>query len=537
MKTLIQLADQPTDIKTADRVKLLSREGDQLPALTYLIITTSKGSYFAQTTSMKVDLNISARDEFDPASMSGALKVLDGELGYTPEAIWQTAEYYQAQLLAYEGQGRITAAMTRSSPGSVYRPAETVDICRFINLPADGRPIGVISNIQELPIRLNEMILRHHLLLGGTTGMGKSNTVANVAAAAKEANFVPIIYDHKPDYIRLNEPNPDCHAPQALDATIWSLGGGHANAKPIYVSASDLDAELLAATIFHRQGEELMGEMFAAVLSGFHVLNTGRQWEWSEFIAWFNSLPGPQALAKALPSGIELHKQTYDGIARRIRNNARIPNWINNLPASRAPQFRATAPITSPEAFFDAIKLSSAHVIRLDGQRDHHSYALFLDYALDRIADQRRKGGPKIEHLIDEASELFQAGNKLLRDHATNSLYRHIRIGRSLGIGFCLSAQSAGDVPPVVRQNLNSVIVFKHKHPSVLKDILPEQAGDLFGLINNLQRGEAMVQLFGVRGLLHARMYLSPFKLFEPDEAQPARHTSQSQANAFVLVE
>jgi hypothetical protein len=40
----------------------------------------------------------------------------------------------------------------------------------------------------------------------------------------------------------------------------------------------------------------------------------------------------------------------------------------------------------------------------------------------------------------------------------------------------------------------------------------------LRALPRGARTGEALVHLFGVRGLIHANMNLSPFKLYEPDE-------------------
>jgi DNA helicase HerA-like ATPase len=120
--------------------------------------------------------------------------------------------------------------------------------------------------------------------------------------------------------------------------------------------------------------------------------------------------------------------------------------------------------------------------------------------------------------MIDEAADIFLSGNTALKNLAVSSLSMHIRKGRSMKIGFVLSVQSAGDVPAEIRQNLNSVIVYKHKNPSILREILPEQASDVFGVVNNLQRGEALVHMFGVRGLIHANMNRAPFKLYEPNE-------------------
>lgn len=523
MKKLIQLADDHKDTGNAEHVKLLSREGDQIPALTYLIGNTMHGKYFLQTMSMKIDLNISARNEFDPASLSGALKVLDGHLGYEKQAIWQTAEFYQAQLLAHEFKETIKAPMTRPSPGTIYTNAEAEEISRFIELPTEGWAIGALSNQEkEVPVRVNGFIIDHHLLVGGTTGHGKSNTLGNLAWAAREASYVPIIFDHKPDFIRLKSPNSASHHPHGIeDAVIWSLSSLHSTDRMIYVPPSEFanNMELLAATYFYKQGEENLAEMFAAILAGYATIRNGQTWGWQEFLDWFDQYKGAAALAAALPTKLELHSQTYAAIQRKLRTKSsdRLPDWIRNASASKGPQWNITGG-NSTETFLDAVKPGSAHVIRLDGEHNNRGYALFLDYILDKLAQRRLAGGPKIFNIIEEASDIFASKSRVLREQAIGSLTGHIRKGRSLKIGFCISVQSAGDIPEEIRQNLNSVIAFKHKHPSVLREILPEQANDIFSLANNLQRGEALVQLFGVRGLLHTSMFVSPFELYLPAE-------------------
>jgi hypothetical protein len=212
MKTLIQLADDPNT--ASELVRLLAEDdGDQLPMLSYLIAQTMHGNYFVQSSAMRRNLNLSARDEFDPASLVGALRVLAPKSGYSKEAIWRTAEYYDAQLLAHEIADRIGAPMTRPGAGTPYRLASGAEICRFTGLPNVGRAIGCLSHVRDdngdpILIRITEKMLCHHFLLGGTTGHGKTNLMANLGVAAYDAEFVPIFYDHKPDYIRIREPSP-----------------------------------------------------------------------------------------------------------------------------------------------------------------------------------------------------------------------------------------------------------------------------------------------------------------------------------------
>jgi hypothetical protein len=519
MKTLIQLADDPTS--SPEQIRLLAADdGDQLPILSYLVTETPHGNYFMQTDTMRRNLNLSARGEFDPASLVGALKVLEPKSGYQKEAIWRTAEYYDAEILACDLGRKISAPLTRPGAGTLYRPATCAEICRYTGLPQDGPAIGTLSHARDesgnpIPIKITERILRHGILLGGTVGYGKTNTDANLIKAARDLNFASIVFDHKPDYIRIREPNPDIANGEGIgDAQIWTLGGAQADAHSIYVPASELhedSSELLAATIFYRQSEELQAETFSSILNAFADERNG-PWGWQEFIDWF-SRHNAKELAAKMAGGAEINSQVHRSIAHKIRLPSRIPKWMREP----AQQFTFTKGLVSGVNFFDTIEPRSTHVVRLDGEQDGRGYALFLNYCLKRMARRRRNGGPKIFNMIDEASAIFH-GNRFLRDIATTTLVQHVQQGRSLKICFAFSMQSAGDASDNVLQCINTVIVFKHKNPSVLKEILPEQAHKLFGVVSNLQRGEALVQLEGVRGILHANMYRSPFKLYEPDE-------------------
>jgi len=529
MSKLIQIADEPGDIKTASRVKLVSHSADQVPSLTYLISETAHGSYFSQIMSTKIDLNISARSEFDPASLSGSLKVLGEELGYTRDSIWNTAHYYQAEMLAHEMDGRISAPMTRPGAGTTHEKASAAQICRFTGLPDHGWEIGTLSNLtdaqgQTIPIRVNEHILRHHMLVGGTTGMGKTNGLANIIKAAQSENFATVVYDHKPDYISMDRPNPRHTEPEGIaDATFWTLGPSEReDAIPIRVAACELQPEMLASTICWKNGEELMADVLGVILAGFATLKHEKSelWGWDDFTSWFGDFDDAAALASSLPFKMKINEHQFGAIGRRLRTKGRLPSWIARQPKTKTTQWGKRDAQPSPTVdFFSSVRAGSVHVIRVDGDGgDSRSYGLFLDYALGKIAEHRRARGPKVVHVIDEAADIFLSGNTALKNLAVSSLTQHIRKGRSLKIGFVLSVQSAGDVPAEIRQNLNSIVVFKHKNPSILREILPEQASDVFSVVNNLQRGEALVHLFGVRGLIHANMKLSPFKLYEPDE-------------------
>ena len=118
-----------------------------------------------------------------------------------------------------------------------------------------------------------------------------------------------------------------------------------------------------------------------------------------------------------------------------------------------------------------------------------------------------------LEIIIDEASDIFRAESRYLREAATGMLSEQIRKGRSLHIGYVIAVQSAGDVPENIRNNLNTTIIGRHRNLTVLRDALPTARPGMLEQADKLVPGEMFVDLFGVRSLLLTRMDLSRSQL------------------------
>ena len=120
---------------------------------------------------------------------------------------------------------------------------------------------------------------------------------------------------------------------------------------------------------------------------------------------------------------------------------------------------------------------------------------------------------PKLEIIIDEASDIFRAESRHLREAASNSLAEQVRKGRSLHIGYVISVQSAGDVPERIRNNLNTTMIGRHRNMNVLREALPTAKTEMLDQADKLNPGEMFVDMFGVRSLLSCKMDRSPSKL------------------------
>ena len=113
---------------------------------------------------------------------------------------------------------------------------------------------------------------------------------------------------------------------------------------------------------------------------------------------------------------------------------------------------------------------------------------------------------PDLEVIIDEASDIFRAESRQLRDAATGMLAEQIRKGRSLHIGYVISVQSAGDVPESIRNNLNTTIIGRHRNMSILREALPTARPEMLEQADKLTPGQMFVDLFGSRSLLLVQM-------------------------------
>jgi hypothetical protein len=530
IKTLIQFHDETNSPST---ITLLANDSQgQLPLMSYIITSGDSAAYFAQTQSSTLWLNQNASQRYDPSSLDTSQRIDRREYG--TEAYFKLSQFYCADVLAEQSNsGPITAPMTRPKAGSRWTLASAAEVETFLSLVPNGHSIGHVAGITTrdgdvIAIRLSAEMLRHHILSAGTTGFGKSNTNVNLILTAQQAGFCTLVYDMKPDYCDIDQPNDEQMAvgtPLGLTGVrFWTLGMDNvrANETAISVRACDLDPAKLAQVIFYRPGEENQQEMAEQLMSGFADIQNGQQWSIADFITWLMRFADAPAAEAAMPFRVVFNKQTFNALRGKITRKGRVPSWIDAGVFARGSvrqAFGSTTGEAAADQMFGQVNAGSVHVIRVRADADGRSYALFLDYAMRKVADMRRDQSectPPVLHMIDEAADLFKTSNKRLAQAMEGTVDEQIRKGRSLSIGFVLSAQSAGDIPERIRHNLNSVIVFQHKQPKILQEVLPVMSDAVREMASKLQRGEALVQLFQTHGLLRCRMNQSPARLFKP---------------------
>ena len=537
MIQLIQIADdQNTDTNI---VRLVAKGEDELiPLFTYLLSESEPNRFFLQVATSNRNLSRFATGPFDTISLSQMLALIE-DTGYAKDSIVANITYYDATVQAIlDDVGNPETPFIRPTTGAISRQATTEEITRCLELPIpnDARRIGTLARSGEAEVSIcpNERILNHHILVAGSTGSGKSNVLSNLSHAAAAMGRCIILFDHKPDHQNHHEENPEAqeqfrqafslngHNPDAPAVRYWTLDPQDPNthALVLTVRAQRLNPEILAGTVFYRPNEDNQAEIFAHLAENFAADRADRQQDWTiqELIVHITG-NNDATLGNFLygQDGGRLNRSTMDALRRKVRLPGRIPPFIDTQPALDAlGNQRATGDIT------ELFRQPGLNVIRVS-ESNNRGYALFLSYLLDEaariraVALQQQTDVPDLEVIIDEASDIFRAESRQLRDAASAMLNEQIRKGRSLHVGYVVSVQSAGDVPEGIRNNLNTTIIGRHRNMSVLREALPTARPEMLEQADKLIPGEMFLDLFGSRSLLLVRMDQSRSRLTVAD--------------------
>ncbi len=536
MIQLIQIADdQNTDTNI---VRLVAKgEQDLVPLFTYLISESQPNRFFLQIATANRNLSQFSPGPFDIISLSQMLALLEDK-GYAMDAIVSNITYYDATVEAIlASDGKPETPFIRPTTGAMNRLATTDEITQALELPqvADDRlRIGKLarSGDSEVAINPDNDILNHHILVAGSTGSGKSHLLSNLAHAAAELRRSIILFDHKPDHQDHHEENDKAKYKRAFslngeDSTCnavhyWTLDHADPNrsARVLGIRAEEVNPEILSGTIFYGANEDIQAELFTHIAMNYSAYMAERNQRWTirDLVAYINdkNTGAKGRLENFLfgEGGGKIPESTLRAIKRKVQLPGRIPTFIDPHPTNAFGNGRESGNIVN------LFKNPGLNVIRVS-ESNNRGYALFLSYLLQEAAKVRSvavqqsnsTGIPDLEIIIDEASDIFKAESRQLRDAATGMLNENIRKGRSLHIGYVIAVQSAGDVPESVRNNLNTTIIGRHRNMSILREALPTARPGMLEQADKLNPGEMFVDLFGTRSLLLVQMDLSRSKL------------------------
>lgn len=510
---IIQTYDNPGD--DPQFASFFGFRGDAIPAGQFIIITcpVSHRAYFARTVSSQLNINRDALGQFHNTTINQLEYVSLGKMDRST-VVNETA-LYKVRILRDVTDGEPRSVRKRPLIASLGRVATPEEAISYLKMPKIDERL-IIGNIIDtnIPICFSLSIIMHHVLIAGTTGFGKSNTMANAVAATQEQGACGLLLDHKPDYQNMEMPNNEGNEPyyRGLDnVSYWSLGDSNRPEEAkITVLASELDSTVLAASIFYNPGEVNSFEVLDMLLFNFTEERRNLKetsWTWDEFKAWM-----PENAEKAKQKiDAKINALTYDTMMSKLRRPVRVPQWIRGKVGGggRIRDFDLE----------ELIKPGRIIVIRIaPNAGGGRGYALFLSFLLKKIYELKSEGRITcpVATFIDEAQDIFNAG-KVFREAAVAMLSENIRKGRSMKIGYVIGVQSADAVPEEILNNLNSQFLHLHNKAAQAAQAMQRASKEQLAMTEDFSPGECLTYMFGSNSVVHCQMRRSPFLLTKND--------------------
>lgn len=400
---------------------------------------------------------------------------------------------------------KVTPSVSPIDPQSpVFIPKPEI-IYTVFGIPPRGVSIGnIISAFEptEVEVNFDTKLLRHHLLIIGTTGAGKTTLLKTLFYMNYRAGNQSIVVDRQGDFVKFmmkffNDGDVILPVTQRIAEEYKNDFKELVSSRYCSNSAYEYDKSIIACE--PKEGKLIKFYLFSLKFSeAFKELPNLFPYMSDQAMAYWNMI-----VERANKLKVDFN-QPFNNVINTLNRSVIAPITSNELaPSTKQSIERVINGLASYGIFdvngtikddrlFDILTHSSNIVIDLSFVLE--STALvepisilaykILDILYD-YKDRQYKTSPnpdQIQHtllIIDEAHELFpQVRQEASKETVEALVNRILRLGRQRNLGVALATHVPKDLNPLVLQLTNTKIIMRNDE-NVLKDLGVEEYADV----------------------------------------------------------
>ncbi|BBG25796.1 DNA double-strand break repair helicase HerA [Sulfuracidifex tepidarius] len=470
---VVGLASRVIPLTHGDEEKEIRAE---IPFETYLKKRFLVGSYLGISLPVSGTLilsRITAVERSDILALSKvpALTPVEDPSGMT------TSLAVNLELLSEEVDGEVVPPSSPVDPQSPIFIPSTDFVKRMLGIPDQGVEIGkVMEGYKEMdvPVKLTHDITRHHVLVVGTTGAGKTNLLR---VLLKRSQTPAVVFDIQGDYVKTAAriggnvvlPLPREYATKVTDFV------------NLFLKRSNLKGSIkdVQDGKFIIEGEE--GEFFL-YLTGFQLRKT---YNFLPEVSPFFTLQGAKFFksiseeclstvdkweeeCSELMDEMRIHKTTQDNIIRSV-------NLLKNTGVIDV-KFKDSKSLLDEPKYEEIMNGKTVVDLRWALERGVSTAtmsAFIIAQRIFEIVDKRYKSeGEETPYLMifDEAHEYFPQSRKDDEKEGLERLINRImRLGRVRGIGTILATHRPTDLNDLILTLANTKVVMRADEDALKK--------------------------------------------------------------------
>lgn len=470
---VVGLASRVTPLTHGNEEKEIRAE---IPFETYLKKRFLVGSYLGISLPVSGTLvlgRITAVERSDILAVSKvpALTPVEDPSGMT------TSLAVNLELLSEEVDGEVVPPSSPVDPQSpIFIPYKEF-VKKMLGIPDQGVEIGkVMEGYREMdvPVKLTHEIMRHHVLVVGTTGAGKTNLLRVIL---KRSEVPAIVFDIQGDYVKaVARMGGNIVLPLTRDYATNIVDFVNIFLKRSNLKGSLKDAQEGKLVIKSDEGE------FSILLTGFQLRKT---YNFLPEVSPFFTLQGAtffKSVTEECISTVDRWEQECSDLMKEMRihtttqdNIIRSVNSLKNTGVIDVRMKETKALLDEPN-YEEVMKGKTVVDLRWALEKGVSSAtmsAFLIAQRIFEIIDRRYKTeGEETKYLMifDEAHEYFPQGRKDDEKEGLERLINRImRLGRVRGIGTILATHRPTDLNDLILTLANTKIAMRADEDALKK--------------------------------------------------------------------